>query len=180
MSTNNPPDLVPPHPIPPSQPISPSTITLLDSLTAFYQQESAWVYRTRAALELAKYQTPVSGLSKNEPLPTPPPSATQTSEGLPTTPAMKRERTSPVPAPTSGTRWLERKKNFKLQLEGISTTNKRPVQRREASERLLVMFQNMLETRVESCQRVNQLVRNANRAALGGVPRRGRHKAQTG
>jgi hypothetical protein len=178
MSTNNLP--VPSHPIPP-QPIPPSTIALLDSLTEFYQKESAWVYRARAALELAAYQTPIAGLSKNEPLPTPPPSATQTSEeGLPTTPAVKTEPTSPVPASTSGTRWLERKKNFKLHLEGISTTNKRPVQRREASERLLVMFQNMLETRVESCQRVNQLVRNANRAALGGVPRRGRHKAQTG
>src|SRR5262245_50158804 len=121
MSSNS---YIPTQPNPPNLD---STMALLDSLTTFYTQEREWVYRTRASLELATYQSSlndpdVAGTSKNDAPPTPPPSAMATTEKDKrlTTPVVKTEPASPAPFSTSETRWLQRKKRFKLHLEGIS------------------------------------------------------------
>lgn len=173
-----------PSSMPPPPLISPSsspnrdlvcTTNLLDSLVAFYQQEKLWVYRTRAALELASYQSPLANCdsSKNkEPL-TPPPTATPGSpaggkgNGAVESSHAKSEPASPE---SPSTRWGSRKKTFKLKLEGISTTTRRPAQKqREIPHRILTLFENIMEARMESCQRVNKLIKSANRADLRGI-----------
>ncbi|KAI0284376.1 hypothetical protein BGY98DRAFT_1087619 [Russula aff. rugulosa BPL654] len=122
-----------------------TSVVLLNSLVSFYQQESLWVHRTRAALELA--------LTAKGPEPTTPP------------PSLGKVH------PKS--RWLQRKQSFKLRLEGIGPSSLHRRQRRmqrdasaEAGTRLLELFGQLMEARMESCHRVNRLVREANRVDL--------------
>jgi hypothetical protein len=163
-------------PSPPTIPPQPShypdligTTSLLDALVAFYQQERLWVYRTRAALELASYQVPLSNIggSKNtEPL-TPPPSAKHELPKDGKGKGVSHVKSEPV---SPSTRWDSRKKTFKLKLEGISTTTRRPVQKqREVPHRILTLFEHIMEARMESCLRVNNLIKSANRADLVGI-----------
>jgi hypothetical protein len=70
-------------------------------------------------------------------------------------------------------RWLQRKQSFKLKLEGIGPHSLHRRQRRmqrdasaEAGTRLLELFGQLMEARMESCHRVNRLVREANRVDL--------------
>jgi hypothetical protein len=66
---------------------------------------------------------------------------------------------------------MRRKKEFKLRLEGIRSKRVNPLQfAQEQSveqlrphEQILDMFEKMMEARMESCQRVNRLVREASR-----------------
>jgi len=63
------------------------------------------------------------------------------------------------------TLWMRRKKSFKLKLEGISMRGKR----RHANSaheptpgvQILELFENMMQARMESCERVSRLVRDA-------------------
>ncbi|TFY75400.1 hypothetical protein EWM64_g8614 [Hericium alpestre] len=75
-------------------------------------------------------------------------------------------------------RWVQRKKSFKLKLEGIP--NSSMIRRRrhkrhadsaganaaETGTRLLELFGQLMEARMESCHRINRLVKDANRADL--------------
>ena len=136
-----------------------STIHLLDSLVAFYQHERMWVYRTRAMLEEAF------------PNPTVMDPTTQSTLASSSPPAKKDEAPINEPFTSRQTRWTSRKKGFKLRLNGIRP--KRVVsavpddQARKLylrpREQLLEMFEKMMESRMESCQRINKLVRDANR-----------------
>ena len=139
-----------------------STIHLLDSLVAFYQHERMWVYRTRAMLEEA-FPTP----SVMDP-------TTQSIPASSSPPARNDEAPPNEPLPSHQTRWTRRKKGFKLRLNGIRLKPKRvisaiPADRvRQAKylhprEQLLEMFEKMMESRMESCQRINKLVMDANR-----------------
>ncbi|KAF8897665.1 hypothetical protein BD779DRAFT_1667606 [Infundibulicybe gibba] len=162
-----------------------STVALLDSLVSFYQQERMWVYRTRAALEQAFDDLPpvpgtssaadVSNLIASSSLPSP--------SAEPET-RVKEEEEGPDSPPASAltesnSRWLRRKKGFKLRLDGLSPNTKRILTTHvdganhprcemaaQPKERILEMFEKIMESRMESCQRVNRLVRNANRAQL--------------
>ena len=138
-----------------------STINLLDSLVAFYQHERMWVYRTRAMLEEA-FPNP----SVMDP-------TTQSISASSSPPTGNDE--IPTPEPSHQTRWTRRKKGFKLRLDGIrpkrviSAIPVDQVRRPEyihPREQLLEMFEKMMESRMESCQRINRLVRDANRAYL--------------
>jgi len=133
-----------------------SSINVLDSLLGFYQQEQMWVYRTRASLELAFSQGPDEA-SGSDPLPS-------TSEELNVT-LVKTE--SPVSPPISSTRWFRRKKKYNLKLEGIGLRGRRkpPSKGHQNRVQILEMFESMVEARMESCQRINKLVRNASRGA---------------
>ena len=137
-----------------------STIHLLDSLVAFYQHERMWVYRTRAMLEEA-FPNP----SVLDP-------TTQSISASSSPPASNDEAPPNEPLPSRQTRWTRRKKGFKLRLNGIRpkrVISAIPVdQVREPEylhprEQLLEMFEKMMESRMESCQRINKLVRDANR-----------------
>ena len=78
--------------------------------------------------------------------------------------------TNAAQAPSS--KWLKRKKSFKLHLGPLR--QQRPTWPRrhthpvapEPSARLLELFGDLLEARMESCLRVNRLIRESNRSML--------------
>ena len=177
------------HPALPTPPFSPpqtltdapadTSVVLLNSLVSFYQQESLWVHRTRAALELAltaKGRDSITAAATAKALSS---SSTDSSADLTEdsdVQSIKAEPTTPPPSlgkvhPKS--RWLQRKQSFKLKLEGIGPHSLNRRQRRmrrdasaEAGTRLLELFGQLMEARMESCHRVNRLVREANRVDL--------------
>ncbi|KAG1872732.1 hypothetical protein C8R48DRAFT_695471 [Suillus tomentosus] len=174
-------------PTPPSSPprlgLHPveSTITLLENLVAFYHQERMWVYRTRAQLEMTLQERDVSTV------------ATVDEEG-----EMEKEEPDSIEETSETSKWVKRKKAFGLKLEGIATTRGMPrggivKQRapppmlpafahsnqtggqpvlgssgREPGVEILEMFERMMQARMESCERVTRMVRNASGAGSPG------------
>lgn len=149
-----------------------STINLLDSLKAFYHQERMWVYRTRASLELVLEAAPSAGSDAT--MSSTGSDMTMDSEEGGTTLAIlprgrvKAEPTSPADLRAT-TLWTRRKKGFKLKLEGISMrSRKRQVHGQDAPPtqgvQILELFENMMQTRMESCERVSRLVKDAHQA----------------
>ncbi|KAG2152373.1 hypothetical protein BD769DRAFT_1404792 [Suillus cothurnatus] len=172
-------------PTPPSSPprvgLHPveSTITLLENLVAFYHQERMWVYRTRAQLEMSLQERDASAAA-----------ATDEEE------EMEKEEPNSAESSVT-TKWMERKKAFGLKLEGIATTRGMPrggivKQRapppmlpafahsnqtggqpvlgssgREPGVEILEMFERMMQARMESCERVTRMVRNASGTSTG-------------
>ena len=75
--------------------------------------------------------------------------------------------TNAAQAPSS--KWLKRKKSFKLHLGPLQPARPRRhthIAVPEPSARLLELFGDLLESRMESCLRVTRLVRESNRAML--------------
>jgi hypothetical protein len=130
------------HPISPSDPqLDPTKpiIDRLESLVAFYQQEMLWVYRTRAALE-TDTTTPLSTIVGDE--------------------EEKDDDEEITSTPPPATRWSVRKQSFNLRLDGISSRVKSPGE--DKIPHVLNLFESMMEARMESCLRVNRLVKRAN------------------
>jgi hypothetical protein len=151
-------------PTPPFSPRAPypnkSTALLLDSLVSFYRQEMMWVYRTRAALELES-STSDSTDSTDDRSNTRLPAIAASDDDV----IVEAEPpTSPPISPT--TRWLRRKQNFKLRLDGIPPHRRRQVGGSKSGVHVLELFESMMEARMESCERVHRLVKAANRANL--------------
>ena len=114
-------------PTPPSSPPTigmhpvESTISLLESLVAFYHQERMWVYRTRAQLEMGLLQAPVSQTDSSVSL------DSEFHDDSDTLGRLRSQSASPTEpsdstSPSPPTKWLKRKKAFNLRLEGISST----------------------------------------------------------
>ncbi|KAG6378703.1 hypothetical protein JVT61DRAFT_12975 [Boletus reticuloceps] len=109
-------------PTPPSSPPTigmhpaENTISLLESLVAFYHQERMWVYRTRAQLEMGLlHYVPDSHIDPSVEADDPDsPGQLQAPSSDPAT----SESSSPSPP----TKWLKRKRAFNLRLEGFSST----------------------------------------------------------
>ncbi|KAJ3517986.1 hypothetical protein NLJ89_g151 [Agrocybe chaxingu] len=148
-----------------------STINLLDSLVAFYQHERMWVYRTRAMLEEAFQMPPLPGTAHQQYL--------TDQHGMPMDIRMEDMNDPGAAQSHQSTRWMRRKRGFKLRLDGIRNRrviSTQPVgqgqgqeqgyEELQPRERILEMFDKMMESRMESCQRVTKLVRDANRANL--------------
>ena len=155
---------------PPFSPRAPdpdkSTTHLLDSLVSFYRQEMMWVYRTRASLELVELAGPSTGSKADSPSTTEPSPAIATD--VDATPVKLEPFTMP---PTPSTRWVRRKQNFKLRLDTLPQLERsRPPSQEDrvstSGVRVLELFESMIAARMESCERVNRLVRKANRANL--------------
>lgn len=158
-----------------------TSVVLLNSLVSFYQQESLWVHRTRAALELAltaKGRDSITAAATAKALSSSS-SSTDSSGSLTEDSDMQSIKAEPTtPPPSLGkvhpkSRWLQRKQSFKLRLEGIGPHSLHRRNRRmrrdassEAGTRLLELFGQLMEARMESCHRVNRLVREANRVDL--------------
>jgi hypothetical protein len=158
-----------------------TSVVLLNSLVSFYQQESLWVHRTRAALELAltaKGRDSITAAATAKALSSSS-STDDSSAGLTDESDMQSIKAEPTtPPPSVGkvhpkSRWMQRKQSFKLRLEGIGPHSLHRRQRRmrrdasaEAGTRLLELFGQLMEARMESCHRVNRLVREANRVDL--------------
>lgn len=165
---------------------------LLNSLLQFYDQERSWVYHTRASLELARVQLPLSVTPTQTP--TPPLSEKGTGD---TELAVKREEDAdadadadvdvddsidtprgrnsgsvPIKDSFSRSRWLKRKQSFNLKLDGLSLAQQVARKRAAAREapkpgvQLLELFADLVDSRMESCHRVSRLVRDSNRSML--------------
>ncbi|KAG8218619.1 hypothetical protein J3R82DRAFT_4283 [Butyriboletus roseoflavus] len=117
-------------PTPPSSPPTigmhpvESTISLLDSLVAFYHQERMWVYRTRAQLEMGLLHLTPDSQPSSVPI-------DAELDDDPASPGQLQTRSASSPdsgktaenaSPSPPTKWLKRKKAFNLRLEGISST----------------------------------------------------------
>lgn len=175
----------PPYsPTPEQRAVASSSVVLLSDLQSFYQSRSVWVHRTRAALELALVSqgraalpapVPALALVAPQPLQPTPPTSDDEHEHEPSDPRVKAEPSTPPPIGRSNaqSRWLQRKKSFKLKLEGIqpSSLSRRRHSRRspnapsahETGTRLLDLFGQLMEARMESCNRVHRLVQEAHR-----------------
>jgi len=140
-----------------------STTKMLDSLISFYQQERMWIYRMRA-------QEACSPQLKDES-----PEQAQPDSTSMGTSAEQHEYhfvDQSSNGQTTRTRWMRRKREFKLRLEGIRSKRVHPLQIVQGQpaeelrprEQMLEMFEKMMEARMESCQRVNKLVQEASRA----------------
>ncbi|KAH8106162.1 hypothetical protein BXZ70DRAFT_420363 [Cristinia sonorae] len=172
-------------PTPPRSPrgvqVNHSAVNLLDSLTAFYQQERYWVHHTRAALELALVKgidaPPTNNIISASSASTAPSphdnlvansmAATASSMG-----AVKPEPSSPTNNSPSARKslWMRRKQaqGIRLKLDGLAHTRRRRPHRAPPSEpgaRLLEMFSELVDARMESCQRISRMVRDASRPA---------------
>lgn len=113
-------------PTPPSSPPTigmhpvESTISLLESLVAFYHQERMWVYRTRAQLEMGLHRSPDfhSDGSIDMQLEDDCDSPGQTQSASSPDSGKTGDNSSSSPP----TKWIKRKKAFNLRLEGISSS----------------------------------------------------------
>jgi hypothetical protein len=154
-----------------------STTDTLNSLVSFYQHERMWAYRMQAMLQ-ESYTPQVKDdgpdqLHEAHPECTPDFSSSSQEYGFVDETRLSEEQT----------RWMRRKRGFKLRLEGIRSKRVSPLQyvqeqkaeRLRPREQMLQMFEKMMEARMESCQRVNKLVQEASRntqdQASIGLPR---------
>lgn len=136
-----------------------------------------WVYRTRASLELVLEAAP-SGASDS--------TLVSTSETTAGTGAVDEKEgdlsivvhphniaAEPIhPANSPATLWMRRKKSYKMKLEGIAMRGKKrqAIAGQEASQtpgvQMLELFENLMESRMESCERVSRMLRDANTSNL--------------
>jgi hypothetical protein len=151
---------------PAATPCVASTVNLLDSLAMFYNQEKEWVSRVRDVLREECFQDhdireenqrvrvglSIHDLIEGEP------KIKQEDEDSNCTPA-----TSPLASPRS--RSHRRPKAHKVPLE-------------EDALHILEMFEAMVESRAQSCQRITRLVRSANKRELYAIVGGGRFVAR--
>ncbi|KDQ64650.1 hypothetical protein JAAARDRAFT_28289 [Jaapia argillacea MUCL 33604] len=188
------PSNLPTPPLSPTEGTMHTAVHLLDSLQAFYHRERTWVLHTRAALEEALVKAPESPCltdisSNNSPASFYSSSSTSDTTSAPLLPV---ENGTPAACPQADakvgrinrpiakkeqgrkdTNWHQRKRNFQLKLDGIGPKDARrfvqsarhkPVD--EPRAKVLQMFGDLVDARMECCQRVNNLIRTANRADL--------------
>lgn len=147
----------------PTESILSSTTNMLNSLVSFYQQERMWVYRMRAMLQEPQLDEGPDQV-QSEAIP-------DFSMGSQDYQILDEPNTSTVQ-----TRWMLRKREFKLRLEGIRlkrfnplpNVQQQPVEQLRPREQMLEMFEKMMEARMESCQRVKGLVLEASRVNSDG------------
>jgi hypothetical protein len=159
-----------------------TTITLLESLIAFYHQESMWVVRTRAQYEMphqfgieSTAAANVASMIQDESS-----SGEESSgdalqkqeDGAEVIGGLARNNRS---RQLGKSKWNRRKPGLTLHLGGIATIkpssmapSKAPLTRLARSRPLemLDMFDRMVQLKMESCERVARMVRTANRADL--------------
>jgi len=165
-----------------------TTENILDSLVSFYQQERMWVYRTRAQLEDMQDSDPSDcstdsqlGESSRHPLILPSLSLSTTSAAADSADSRVEHQPPPssLPPEQPVSRWERRKQAYKMRLD-LGQKSKRTMVEQSAavhstrlatdgsqpSVHILELYDTMMESRMESCQRINRLIRNANRANL--------------
>lgn len=172
-----------------------STISLLENLVAFYHQERMWVYRTRAQLEMSLQDRDVTATMQDEEetAQEEPDSAEEgEEETLETTKWMKRKKafglklegistTRGMPTVARGGVMKQRARSSMMQqsmpvsfansnqtlTSGPQPTLVLGAGGREPGVQILEMFERMMQARMESCERVTKMVRNA---SGGGSP----------
>ncbi|KAK7470500.1 hypothetical protein VKT23_001926 [Stygiomarasmius scandens] len=201
------------HPMPPpiahfqssissSSPELQSTLTTLQSLVAFYEDERAWIYSQRITADDPPALPIISPDIYIENLPS---SSRLSSQ------AEIKEEPSDILIPNSSnahfsrsespeTRWGKRKPDLKLKLHKLppllrthSGSARRKIDARTYKEErdssvdslpdietlvraankdahLLDIFEEMMEARLKSCQRIDRLVRDARRKSVSAIP----------
>ncbi|KAI9069612.1 hypothetical protein FKP32DRAFT_1559344 [Trametes sanguinea] len=138
--------------------MSSATTRTLECVERFYWQQRIWVYHARIALESTVDERMNAPSDYNAPTSI---SARPTLSPAPSIP----------PSTMQATRWRRRKNRFRLKLEGISVQHPRyrPVRGppNGPTARLLEMFSNRLDAGMESCQRLQRLVRHADVPTYG-------------
>jgi len=151
-----------------------SASNLLDSLQAFYQQERSWVHHTRASLELALTKgidAPLAAAAASSSSSVASsPDTDSISSGVSDIVSVKSEPISPPPIDAAAARktlWMRRKAGMKLKLDTLASVHRRRRPSRappsEPGARLLEMFSELVDARMESCERISRLVRESNR-----------------
>ena len=181
----------------------------LHNILLFYLHERTWVYRTRAAHELALAQlnqlsllSPDASAVSESSQSTNSDSPTIKSEDISDSLSLHPDPTIPSsPKSPPQSRWLQRKKSFKLRLEGVPMNTTRllpktqqqhrkrrrkpfpttspittsvtedviatpPSEEVDPGAKLLQLFGELVDARMESCQRLFNLVRDSNRSML--------------
>ncbi|KZS97765.1 hypothetical protein SISNIDRAFT_481656 [Sistotremastrum niveocremeum HHB9708] len=141
-----------------SAPSSSATMNHLESLVSFYQTEQMWILHAQASLTLASVT----------PLVVPKTEDTDTSLDALRAPvestSMPAPPLPPSPSTLSKPLWARRRTNAKLRLANLSTQSQRPGRRtRSDGETLLHQFSSLVDSRIESCQRVAHLIAAAER-----------------
>ena len=155
----------------PIEPVN-NSLALLNSLTAFYQQELHWTHHTRAALESAITSTiqrtislsvDVDNVDSNfSAFPPPTPSTLSSAAGFLDDSDRPSVRAEPLSSKMKVMGLQQRRRNRKniprLKLGGIAP----PIlmqQGSRPSQRILEMFAELVESRMESCERVSNMVK---------------------
>lgn len=153
------------------EPIS-SSLALLNNLTAFYQQERYWTHHTRAALESALASTVKGTITLSADVDDVDSSSLSLSPlssaaGFPEDSDYASVKAEPL-SPKMKTMDLQqrrrnrKKNNLRLKLGGITP----PILRQQGSrpsQRILEMFAELVESRMESCERVTNMVKRYHR-----------------
>lgn len=148
-------------------------VNVLNALVAFYHSETMWVLRTRASMELVLAEAP--------PISAPSPTSSTTTESEDAIDRVLKDVDVVLVKgkhAQNSTLLMRRKKGFKLRLDGISTTfqpkvkeglvsckaissrasTPKPAGPPPASE-VLDMFEQLLQSRMDSCMRLERMVR---------------------
>lgn len=153
-------------------PVFRSSITNLDSLVTFYQQERTWARRIRAELheqsqeDVDKLEGPVLS-----PLPSPASSPLLSSPKLPESPQLSVTLSK---SPRSPSHRIRRKKELHVKLATP------PWHASPYSLLMLSMYEYITQSRMESCQRIDRLIKNASRAHLLHINKRYPHRNRIG
>lgn len=149
-----------------------NSLALLSNLTAFYQQERYWTHHTRAALESALATTVKDTItlsadvddidSNSSSSPRSSPSAGGFSDDC-DYPSVKAEPLSPKMKimDLQQRRRNKKRNNLRLKLGGIAPPILKQASR--PSQRILEMFAELVESRMESCERVTIMVKRYHR-----------------
>lgn len=150
-------------------PVFRSSLTNLDSLVTFYQQERIWARRIRAELQeqsqedVDKLEGPILS-----PLPSPASSPLLSSPELPESPQLSVAL--PKPPARSPSHRIRRKKELQVKLASTP-----PWHASAYSLLVLNMYEYITQSRMESCQRIDRLIKNASRAHLSRINKRYSH-----
>ena len=154
-----------------------NSLALLNNLTAFYQQERYWTHHTRAALESAIASTVKGTITLStdaddvdSTLSSSPQSTSSTLSSAAgfsddsDYPSIKAEPLSPKmkTMDLQQRRRNRKKNNLRLKLGGIAP----PILKQQGSrpsQRILEMFAELVESRMESCERVTNMVKRYHR-----------------
>ncbi|OAX44529.1 hypothetical protein K503DRAFT_764943 [Rhizopogon vinicolor AM-OR11-026] len=164
-----------------------STISLLENLVAFYHQERMWVYRTRAQLEMSIQDRDATAATQDEEeTAQEEPDSAEEEETSETTKWMKRKKAFGLKLegisttrgmPTVGRSGVMKQRarssmmqqpmpvsfahSSQTQTSGPQPTLILGAGEREPGVQILEMFERMMQARMESCERVTKMVRNA-------------------
>ncbi len=139
-------------------PVFRSSLTNLDSLVTFYQQERTWARRIRAELR-EESQEDVDKNPLPPPLPSPASSPLLFSPELPQSPQLSVTLPKPLRSPSHH---IRRKKESQVKTAPWHASP-------SCSLLVLHMYEYITQSRMESCQRMDRLIKNASRAHLSRI-----------